>query len=63
MDPYISGSNSLDKAVPENPELDQIAADVQAEQKSNNLAASASSTRFGSVTYGYHWIQIGTRLN
>ncbi|KZS14886.1 Uncharacterized protein APZ42_019411 [Daphnia magna] len=45
VDPYISGSNSLDKAVPENPELDQIAADVQAEQKSNNLAASASSTR------------------
>jgi hypothetical protein len=47
VDPYISGSNSVDKEVAENPELDQIPADDQVEQKSANLVASASSTRFG----------------
>jgi hypothetical protein len=46
VDPYVSGSNPADKEVAENPDLDQIAADAQVEQKSANLVASASSTRF-----------------
>ncbi|XP_032793171.2 PPE family protein PPE10 [Daphnia magna] len=62
VDPYISGSNSLDKAVPENPELDQIAADVQAEQKSNNLAASASSTSYTSAASGGYGAGTGGSL-
>ncbi|XP_057365886.1 keratin, type II cytoskeletal 6B-like isoform X2 [Daphnia carinata] len=62
VDPYISGSNSLDKAVPENPELDQIAADVQAEQKSNNLAASASSTSYTSAVSGGYGADTGSSL-
>ena len=51
VDPYISGSNSVDKEVAENPDLDQIAADAQAEQKSANLVASASTTRFETLSF------------
>lgn len=53
VDPYVSGSNPVDnKEVAENPDLDQIAADAQVEQKSANLVASASSTRFGTSFVG-----------
>ncbi|XP_046463682.1 keratin, type I cytoskeletal 9-like isoform X1 [Daphnia pulex] len=52
VDPYVSGSNPVDKEVAENPDLDQIAADAQVEQKSANLVAAASSTSYSSTVGG-----------
>lgn len=46
VDPYVSGSNSLDKGVAESSELIQTSGDAIAAQTSNNLAVAASSSRF-----------------